>query len=378
MTQGNTSPSRRPQRGVHEDAAWRRRRLEALLRQVEKKPSRVLTDRRCLKPRFCAAFLELADGKCLEQPSKALEWARYAVELARRIDDPHLCLKSFGVVVHALITVRRWQQAAEILEDIRIPALACCDACAGDWQRRQADLKVETFDPEGAQEAVAAALGHGGEDPDGDLSGRIRFLRGIAHFQDGQRGRALEDAGEALLELPLDTPRGYFMDTLAFIACFLQYGAERCHYQTARGYLDRFRERLMGLEGWTEVRQRLAWVEGHVRGRLGERKKAVERFDRLFEAFLGSAPAKHALAVMADRAQLLARRASDTDTKAILGMIDKCRKRLRLDRATKKRLRKVKSVVSQEPEKAAATVAAFRFSFLVPVPGLLSETGRLR
>ena len=124
------------------------------------------------------------------------------------------------------------------------------------------------------------------------------------------------------------------------------------------------------------MRQRLAWVEGHVRGRLGERKKAVERFDRLFEAFLGSAPAKHALAVMADRAQLLARRASDT--KAILGMIDKCRKRLRLDRETKRRLRKVKSVVSQEPEKAAATVAAFRFSFLVPVPGLLSEAGRLR
>ncbi len=370
MTQGNTSPSRRPRRDAHEDAAWRRRRLEALLRQVEKKPSRVLTDRRCLKPRFCEAFLELADGKCLEQPSKALEWARFAVELARRIDDPHLCLKSFGVVVHALITVRRWQEAAEILEDIRIPALSCCDACADDWQRRQADLKVETFDPEGAQEAVAAALCHGGEDPDGDLSGRIRFIRGIAHFQGGHRGRALEDAGEALLELPLDTPRGYFMDTLAFIACFLQYGAERRHYETAREVLDRFRERLMDLEGWTEVRLRLAWVEGQVCGRLGERRKASDRFDRVFEAFLSGAPAKHALAVAIDRAQLLARRANDVDIRAILAMIKKCR-RLDLGREAKKRLKNLTRVVSQQPEKAAIALAALRSSFIVPVPGLL-------
>ena len=59
-------------------------------------------------------------------------------------------------------------------------------------------------------------------------------------------------------------------------------------------------------------------------------------------------------------------------------MTDKCRRRLDLDRKMKKRLRHVVRVVSQQPEKALSALAAFRFSFLVPVPGLLSEIGRLR
>ncbi len=376
-TQGNTSGSRRRDRSPEQDAAWRRRRLDALLRRVEKKPTLVLSDRRCLKPNFCRRFFELCDGKCLEQPGSALEFARLAVELARRVDDRHVYLQSFGVMVHALTTVGRWKDAVEIVEDIRIPALACCDACAADWLRREADLRVEIFDPAGARAAVEEAERYLGPDRDDDMSGRVRFIRGIAYYQEGDCGRALGDACEALLELATDSPRGYFMDTLAFIACFLQYDPERRHYETALGYLDRFRERVNGLEGWTEVLRRLAWVEGQVYGRLGEHKKASERFDRLLDAFLGSAPAKHSLAVAIDRSLLLARRASDVDIRAILGMIKKCQ-RLDLDPKTKKRLGKVKSVVSQQPEKAAIALGALRCSFIVPVPGLLSEAGKLR
>ncbi len=224
---------------------------------------------------------------------------------------------------------------------------------------------------------MAEALRHFGPDLDDDMSGRIRFIRGIAYFQEGDRDRALEDAGKALLELAIDGSRGYFMDTLAFIACFLQYGGESCRYRTALGYLDRFRERVNDLEGWTEVLRRVAWVEGQVYGRLGERKKASERFDRLFEAFLGSAPAKHTLAVMIDRSLLLARRACDVDIRAILGMFRRC-KGLDLEPKTKKRLREVKRIVSQQPEKAAIALAALRSSFIVPVPGLLAEAGKPR
>ncbi len=378
MSQENTSPQRRSGRSPEEDAAWRHRRLESLLRRVDKDPSRLLTDRRCRKPRFCKLYFELCDDKCLREPGAALKYARLAVELARRIDDPHLIQQSFGVLVHALVTVRQWAKAAELLESYRVTALACCSDCAGDWLRRRGDLLVEVRDPEGAHEAVAEARRYLGTDLEDDMSGRIRFIRAIAFHEDGDRERALEDAGKALLELALDTPRGYFMDTLAFIACYLQWSSERRHYEIAREVLDRFRERLMDLRGWGDVRLRLAWVEGHVCGRLGEQKRAGERLERVFEAFVGgSAPVKQALAVMADRAQLLARRASDTDIKAILWMLKKCR-RLTLDGEMKKRLKEVLRVVSQQPEKAWSVLAMFRFSFVVPVPGLLSEAGRLR
>ncbi len=85
------SPSDRRSRGpapavCRRSRGRRRRRLDALLRRVEKKPTLVLSDRRCLKSSFCRRFFELCDGKCLEEPDSALEFARLAVELARRVD----------------------------------------------------------------------------------------------------------------------------------------------------------------------------------------------------------------------------------------------------------------------------------------------------
>ncbi len=121
---------------------------------------------------------------------------------------------------------------------------------------------------------------------------------------------------------------------------------------------------------------RLSWVEALVRARLGERKKAIERLDRVGSALLKSGPAHHAVAVMIDLAQLYSRRASDTDLRAIRRMIDRCL-RLELESPIRKGLKKLKSVVSQTPEKAFHALARVRYNLVVPVKGLVSEPWRL-
>lgn len=374
---GPPGPPGRDRREPYADASWRRRRRAALLHKVERDLSLALSDRRCRKPDFCEEFFELCDDKCLQQPGAALEFAQIAVELARKTGDRHLRHRARGLLVHAHIAGRRWAEAAEVLEDYRAAAFACCAACAGDWLRRRGDHLVETGDAGGAREALERALEELADDLDEDMHGRIRFLRGIAHHFERDSRRALEDAGEALLEMSLATPQGYFLDATAFIACFLQFTGERRYYQQALTYLARFRERLKGVEGWTSVRLRLSWVEALVLARLGERRKAVARLERVFNALHGCGPARHAVAAMIDLAQLLARRCSDTDQRAIKQLINRCVK-LEIDRELLKCLEAVKQVVSNTPERALTALAYFRFSFIVPVPGLLSEAGRLR
>lgn len=358
------------------DTTWQDRRLRGLVRRADDNPSVVLTDPRCRKPRFCEAFFDLCDDKCLRLGSPAMEYARVAVELAAQIGDPHLIHRSQGVLAHAHIAACAWAAAGEVLEGYRVAAFACCAGCAGDWSRRHGDLLTEIGDVEGAREDFERAARELGPDLDDDMAGRIGFLRGIAFHKAKDGKLALREAGQALLQLAMSTPRGYFLDALAFIACFLQFRAERRRYQEALVYLRRFRDRLKGVEGWTDVRLRLSWVEALVLARLGERKKAVERLERVLDGLFESAPAKHTVAVTIDLTQLFARRASDTDLRAIRRLVDRCH-RLDVDERMRRWLKTIKRVASQTPEKTFGALALFRYSFKAPVPGLLSE-GRLR
>ncbi|MCP5112535.1 MAG: hypothetical protein GY953_17045, partial [bacterium] len=89
--------------------AWRRRRRKGLLTLARRNPHRVLKDRRCHKPEFCREFLDLCDGKALEQPRKALKFAPVATELAEKVGDRHLIHRARGIFVHAYIARRRWK-----------------------------------------------------------------------------------------------------------------------------------------------------------------------------------------------------------------------------------------------------------------------------
>lgn len=109
-----------------------------------------------------------------------------------------------------------------------------------------------------------------GDDLDDDLRGRIRFVRALTYHYQGWTDRALDDVEAALLVMPLEAPRGYFLDAVAFLACYTTYD------ERALGILDRFEERLKGERGWGEVRARTRWLKAvlYVRRGVGLRGRA--------------------------------------------------------------------------------------------------------
>ena len=238
-------------------------RLKRMLAQAAKDPSVVLDDRRFLKPYACEAYFEICDDKALREPEASMEYASTAVRLAERIGDRHLMNLAQGVLVHAHIASKKWLEAEEILAAYQEHAMGCCEVCQSEFFRRRGDLLVETRRSSKALKDLLRSIEHLGPGLDADRDARIRFVRGIAYHFDEDPDRALDDAGQALLELSLDSPRGYFMDALAFISCFL-VKAEPEHFEKAKDFLDRFRERIKGVKDWTDVRERLIWVEGGV------------------------------------------------------------------------------------------------------------------
>ena len=344
-----------------------KQRLKRLLNQADKDPSTVLNDRRCLKPRFCEAFFERCHGKALEEPKAAPEYAEVAVELAKKTGDRHLINLSLGVRVHAHIANQEYEEADRVLESYQAEALGCCGTCTADFFLRRGDLQVETGEPFGAEADLLLSIEELGDDMDADTFARIRFIRGIMYYHRSDPERALNDAGKALLELALEAPRGYFMDTLAFIACFLREG-ERCHDELARDYLDRFHERIKGVRDWADVRTRWAWVKAVVCARLGETRQAYDQFEIARAALTKSGPAKQAVAVHLDEAILLARRLHDNNLGAVRNLISECLRKVELDEYLRRRLAKIQDQLSRTPETVFGALDRLRAAIVVPVP----------
>ncbi len=134
--------------------------------------------------------------------------------------------------------------------------------------------------PRDAGRALDLSLAELGPGATADQRARRCFIRAILHHYQRSPGRALEDAGTVLRDLDLSSPLGYFLDTLAFIACFLQRTADPSHARQALADLQEFRRRLHGVSGFTAVRTRLAWVEGQVCARLHEWRRAHDCLGR--------------------------------------------------------------------------------------------------
>lgn len=347
-----------------------------LLNKAKKNPKAILRDRRCDRPDFFDAFLDVCDGKALEEPDQVLDYASAAVDLARGIDDPHLLNRARGVLVHAHISREEWRKAESALSDYDYENEAtgcCCPTCQGDYHRRRADLLIETHKVGAAVDDLVRVLEELGDTLDEDMKARVRFLRGITHHYQGDPGRALDDAGKALLELALESPRGYFLDALAFIACFL-IGADASHNAKAMDYLERFTDRINGHRDrtWAAVRTRLAWVKGGVHARLGNERRARDQLAIARPAIKKSAPPKHYAAIVLDEMQLLARRPSDTHLESMRRLISLCLLDIKLDdKKLRRKLEKLEGILVSTPEKAPAAVAKTRAAFLTPVPGLV-------
>ena len=348
-------------------------RWSRLLNKADKDPSIVLRDPRCLKPHFVARFFDLCDGKALEAPWVAPDFAEAALALAEKTGDRHNLNLARGIAVHAAIGGTRWDEAAERLGQYREEAFDCCTLCASDWLRRQGDLLVETRDPGRSRVYLELAAGVLGDDLDDDQRGRILFVRGIAHFFLKDRDQALADIGEALRLLSLETAKGYFMDAIAMVGCFLERSKERRHFETALALLVAFRDRLKGQKGWQEVLDRLRWVSAQIDAWLGRPRRARARLERVRAKHVKHSPHRYALAIAVDEALIYCLHLPRVHIRSIRGILTACKQQLQLE----PEIRKILSIAATELGKtdwhAREILVALRQSFVVPVPGLLTE-----
>ncbi len=345
-----------------------------LLNKVDKDPDWAFRDSRCLEPYFLGLYFDLCDGKALEAPYAAEDYAGIAVELAGKNGDPHLINRAAGVAAHALIGSSKWQEAADALEAYRSRAFGCCDPCAADWLRRQGDLVVETADPQSAKFFLELSAGKQGDALDDDARGRLLFLRGIAHHFLGDCAQAIDAAGRALELLSSSTPRGYFLDTISFLACFLEHDDDRRHDEAALAHLDRFRERLKGLRRWHEVRHRTRWVEGQIYARLDHPRRARARLESARKGLVQRAPHHWALACGVDEALIYARHERpELYDHAIQRILKACADNLKLDATLAGRLARLQELLRELPWQARILLSQFRRSFMTPVPGLLVD-----
>jgi hypothetical protein len=349
------------------------KRHARLLNRARKDPDWILGDRRCLKPQFCEGFFEVCDDVALQEPPKALRYAEVAADLARKIGDRHLIHRAHGVLAHACIARRDRDRAEQVLEDCRLSALSCCKACSSDWLMRRGDLLAESQKGTQARAMIARSREELGDRLDADTDARLSFIEGIGCLFELDRDGALEQVGKALRGLDLTSPRGYFLDSIAFIGWYLDRGAEPRHFEEAARHLDDLQERLKGLDDWGDVRVRKCWVEGLVHGRLGDWRKAVDKLDSARQALLRSGPPRHAVAVTLDECQAHARRMNDVSLRLIERMLGICRRKRDLDPTMRNHLKHLLKAVSWQPETAPYRLASFRKSFIVPVPGLLGE-----
>ncbi len=371
-------PSKSPKKRRAKPASQREQWYRRLLTQAENDPPSVLRDPRCHRPEFCRDFFDLCDGMALEHPSKAAEYVDYAFKLAEKIDDEHLTYGAFGVAVHALIAIQKRVEAAQLLEMYRERALECCEPCKADWYRRQADLLVENRKPKDAGAAIDSSLATLGDGVQGDALARICFIRSIQHHYSGEIDKALDDAETVLMELSLDSPRGYLLDMLALIACFLQGRAETPHIERALAILNRFRSRLKGRPGFGSVLTRYRWLEGQLLARTGEYRKAIDRLESVRNTLIRDAPEKHTAAVTLDQSIVLSRRVHDVSRRRILTLLSSCKRRMKTDRELKKRFHRAIQRISADNEQARDALVSTRDSFIVPVPGIVEEPGSMR
>ena len=349
-------------------------RWTRLLNKIDKDPDAALEDPRCLTPYFLDRYFDLCDGKALEAPYVAKDYAKIAIELAKRTGDRHQMNRASGVAVHAFIGNSQWQLAAEVLEGYKHHALACCQVCASDWLRRYGDLLVEAADPKDAYIFLELSAQVLGDQLDDDARGRILFLRGIAYHFLGECGRALDAAGTALTLLSLSTPRGYFLDATAFLACFLEFNRERRYDEQALVLLDRFGQRLKGLRRWEEVCARVHWVEGQLHARLDHPRRARRRLERARKAHLKRAPHHWALAIGVDEALVYCRHnRPELYDYSVRRIITACANDLKLDAKLSGRLEKLCELLQETPYYADTILSQFRRSFKTPVPGLMVD-----
>lgn len=327
-------------------------------------------------PAFCKGFFDQCEDAALLIAPGTLDLALRAVELAERNGDPCLVHQGHGVLVHAYLARADRYWAHKTLESYRQGALDCCPRCRSAFFFREGDLLGEERKAGESLRALARSLDEGeGHLADDDYARRY-FVRAISYHFAGDRDLALADAGRTLRLLSLDSPKGYFLDTIACMAVFIGGGGLR-HDATALGHLDELRARLHGRDGWNGVHTRAFWARGHFHARQGDVRRADVCLETALERLSAKGLDREVLAASLDRAQLRCRPAevlrSDnlTVARTTLGKCLRTRPGLREDH--KEGLAEMEKILHHDPDVAFRELGAFRRSFIAPVPGQLGE-----
>ncbi len=343
--------------------------------RTEKNPRVALEQGWVQDPKFCRAFFDRCEHLAFILAPGLRSLAMYAVEFADSHGDPHLLHRSHSVLAHAYLNSGRLFWAGKTLREARRGALACCPKCRSDHLRCEGDLLGEQRAAKKSIAALDRALVEGGNELTDDDRARIFFLRAIAYYHAGHRGRALADARRTLELMSLSSPRGYFLDTAAFIAVYLR-GGDLDQDRLAAQSLSDFGQRIKGRRGWRNMRTRSNWTQAHIDARLGNLKYAHRHFEGAWGQLLENGLPREATACTLDRCILLCRRGEPygENSRTALRLIDRClRDRPDLTALHREGFGKMQDVLRRHPENAFRELVAFRRSFIAPVPSVMAE-----
>ena len=348
--------------------------LRKRLTWTEKNPRKALENGWIRDPEFCRAFFDRCDHLAFVLSPETLDLALRAVEFADAHGDPHLIHRSLGVLSHAYIIRGDLFWAGRTLAGVRERALACCPACRCDFLRREGDLLGERRHARESLAALDAALEEGGHLLSSDDRARVYYCRAVAHYFLGHRGRALRDARRTLTDLSLDSPRGYFLDTAAFLAIYVA-GGDPSHDEHAVASLRDFADRVKGHKNWNDMHTRAAWAGGHLSARLGDVRRAGRQLKSAWIQLRYNGLAREFVAATVDRCQLLVRGVEPRwqAPETAVELIDTCLTRQDLTDDHRRGLKEMRHILEYRPENAFEELVRFRRSFIAPVPGVMAE-----
>lgn len=324
-------------------------------------------------PIFCRRFFDRCEDVALANLPEAVPLAQRAVEMAVSNGDSCLVNFSESLLAHAHLCLWDKFWAGRTLEKNRRSALRCCRRCRSDFFRRLGDLLAEEEKPLESLKAFNRCLKEAG-DLSGDALGRVLFPRSVALYFCGQPDLALEDIERVLELISVDSPRGYFLDAVAFIAVYLR-GAGPSHAARGLEVLERFLERIHKLP-WKDARTRTRWVQAHLQARLGNVSRAIELMEMACRALIKDGLAREIVAGVIDLGQLKCRPSNlrEDNLASARRWIERCLdKRDDLSEEHRAGLKKILAVFKSHPEDVFDRLGELRQSFVAPVPGLLGE-----
>ncbi len=354
----------------------KKRGRNLILTRAEKDPELALERGWYEDPVFCEGFLNRCENQSLFIEPTALDMAMKGLLIAETNGNPHLINSAHGVLVHAFVARREYRFGRRMLARYRDRALSCCRPCRSEYFRREGDLLSEMRKPEQALKTLNRCVEEGGRYLVGDALGRVCYVRGDAFHHAGYRRRALDDAGCSLQELSTDSPRGLFLDSIALLAVYLR-GGGLADDKVALEHLKRFKERIVGVRHWQDVRTRVRWTEAHIEARLGNVHRAQQLMKCALDDLLVSGLTREAVNGTLDFGQLKCRSSEplDREVEDTLKAIETClAKRADLTEENRRQLVEIKdTVLPRFPEDAVTVLRRVRKSFVSPVPPRLAE-----